>query len=120
MRALRSADLKFLNLWVPIFKYTTDSDEEIALRACWVCGTAVQVRSPPPPTSFPPADDPRRTTLEHRVPYAHSLSSKARQLTVTLCSSSNLTPSPPSPRSFSPAPSPPQPVTRPCTRFHRH
>lgn len=38
-----NADLKFLALWKPILKHVTDPDDEIALRACWVCGTAVQV-----------------------------------------------------------------------------
>ncbi|GAA5981424.1 hypothetical protein JCM5350_004060 [Sporobolomyces pararoseus] len=35
-------DLKSIGGWQPIVKHLTDSDDEIVLRACWVCGTAVQ------------------------------------------------------------------------------
>ncbi|KAL8278726.1 hypothetical protein RQP46_008795 [Phenoliferia psychrophenolica] len=35
-------DLKFNKLWEPIFSHVTDPNDEVALRACWVCGTAVQ------------------------------------------------------------------------------
>ncbi|KAI5477111.1 nucleotide exchange factor SIL1 [Pseudohyphozyma bogoriensis] len=35
-------NLKVLNLWEPIVKHLTDSDEDIVMRACWVCGTAIQ------------------------------------------------------------------------------
>ncbi|KAK4703460.1 hsp70-interacting protein, partial [Phenoliferia sp. Uapishka_3] len=35
-------DLKFNGLWKPIFGFVTDENDEVALRACWVCGTAVQ------------------------------------------------------------------------------
>lgn len=38
-----NADLKFNGLWKPIIEHFTDEDEEVVLRACWVCGTAVQV-----------------------------------------------------------------------------
>jgi hypothetical protein len=37
-------DLKFLRLWAPVVKHLSDDDEEIVTKACWVCGTAVQVR----------------------------------------------------------------------------
>lgn len=39
-------DLKSIGGWQPIVKHLTDPDDEIVLRACWVCGTAVQVRPP--------------------------------------------------------------------------
>ncbi|KAM0754528.1 ARM repeat-containing protein [Meredithblackwellia eburnea MCA 4105] len=35
-------DLRSLGLWKPIASHLTDDDEEVVLRACWVCGTAVQ------------------------------------------------------------------------------
>lgn len=41
----RKPDLKFNGLWKPIIDHLTDEDEEVVLRACWVCGTAVQVSS---------------------------------------------------------------------------
>lgn len=37
-------DLKFLKLWTPIVKHLSDEEDEVRMRACWVCGTAVQVR----------------------------------------------------------------------------
>jgi hypothetical protein len=41
---LRSVDLQNMGLWQPIVKHLTDTDDEIVKHACWVCGTAVQVR----------------------------------------------------------------------------
>ncbi|GAA5948716.1 hypothetical protein JCM21900_005271 [Sporobolomyces salmonicolor] len=35
-------DLKSCGLWPPIVKHLTDADDEVVMRACWVCGTAVQ------------------------------------------------------------------------------
>ncbi|GAA5913138.1 hypothetical protein JCM5296_007545 [Sporobolomyces johnsonii] len=35
-------DLKSCGLWQPIVKHLTDLDDEVVMRACWVCGTAVQ------------------------------------------------------------------------------
>ncbi|GAA5914318.1 Hsp70 nucleotide exchange factor FES1 [Sporobolomyces salmoneus] len=35
-------DLKSIGGWEPIVKHLSDPDDEIVLRACWVCGTAVQ------------------------------------------------------------------------------
>lgn len=39
-------DLKFLKLWTPIIAALSDEVDDIRMRACWVCGTAVQVSSP--------------------------------------------------------------------------
>lgn len=35
-------DLKSIGAWKPIVSHLTDPDDEIVMRACWVCGTAVQ------------------------------------------------------------------------------
>lgn len=32
-----------MGLWQTIVAHLTDSDDEVVMHACWVCGTAVQV-----------------------------------------------------------------------------
>lgn len=41
-------DLKNMNLWRPITDFLDDPEEDMRLQACWVLGTAVQVRLEPP------------------------------------------------------------------------
>lgn len=36
-------DLANMGLWQTIVAHLTDSDDEVVMHACWVCGTAVQV-----------------------------------------------------------------------------
>ncbi|SCV74247.1 BQ2448_6679 [Microbotryum intermedium] len=35
-------DMQNLGLWKPIVAHLTDDDSDVVMRACWVCGTAVQ------------------------------------------------------------------------------
>ncbi|SCZ98828.1 BZ3500_MvSof-1268-A1-R1_Chr3-1g05647 [Microbotryum saponariae] len=35
-------DMQNLGLWKPIVAHLTDDDTDVVMRACWVCGTAVQ------------------------------------------------------------------------------